>query len=130
MEDRVGLRICYEGQVHQMDLDILLGSLLRFAEMTKAVSREIMPEDQDKFQIKVNATEKGSFIVFLELPKLNSGLFNFLSNNAVTIGSLGALIGIVVNIFKIKEFLGGKKPDKISDGGNNTTIVAKKMLRL
>lgn len=123
MKDKVELKICYEGQVHQMDLDILLGSLLRFAEMIKAVSREIMPEEH--IQIKVNATEKGSFIVDLELVKHSLGLLDFFNNNATTISTLSALLTIVVSIFEVKKFLAGKKPDSVIYGDNNDIIIAK-----
>lgn len=115
MPDKAQVKICYEGQLHQIDVDTLLISLLHFAEITKNISKEISPGEH--IQIKINPAEKGSFIINLELIRNVVGLFK-----PDNINSLATVLEAIVNILHIKQFLKGKKPDK-TEQKNGTIII-------
>lgn len=115
MTRKAEVDICYEGQTHQIDLDTLVLTLLHFSEITKAIAKEIVPNEQ--IQIKINATEKGSFNIKLEIVK---ELFGFFKNDNII--ALQMLLGTLVGIFQLKEYLKGKKPDKVVKHNENITV--------
>lgn len=82
MSDGIRLRLSFEGQQHQMDLDTLIISLLHFAEMTKAASQEVMPGEN--LQIKIEAPGRGSFEIWLEFAsKMAEGLLKSMHNSKI-----------------------------------------------
>jgi hypothetical protein len=116
----VKVKIRFEGQHHQMDLDTLILSLLNFAELTRAASEEVMPGQ--KIQIAIDATEKGSFDVLLNLfTEIQQGLLSFFNWN--NIGKVSTVIGCVVGVLEIKKHLKGKKPESVQSNNNGITII-------
>lgn len=124
MKETVALRVKYEGQLYQIDAGTLLVSLLHFTEALKLVARRIAKED---LQIRISSTEKGSFIVYLEIAK--KAVFGFLSDHGAAIDTLYKIIGTLVGILTLKKFLSGKKPDEIVVEGGRV-IVSKDGVRI
>jgi len=119
VSNSIGVKICFEGQHHQMDLDTLILSLLHFSELVKSASEETMPGE--KVQIKIDATEKGSFEVLLELfSEVPQGLLSYVTWD--NIEKLTWVMALVVGFLEIKRFLKGKKPDNVQSN-NGVTII-------
>ncbi|MGB9805045.1 hypothetical protein, partial [Desulfofundulus sp.] len=121
MKNKVSLCIKYESQVYQIDVDTLVVSLLHFSELTSAVSKELIPAGEIK--LKIEATEKGSFVVILEAVKgIIGGLFDFLTNEKETIDSIHKVINTILDLLSLKRFLGGKKPESIKFENGNVVL--------
>lgn len=119
MSTGVRIKLVFEGQQHQMDLDTLISSLLNFAELTRAASNDVMPGE--KINIKIDATDKGSFEVLLELcSEIAQGILQHI--NWDNINKIENLISVVVGIMAIKLFLKGEKPQKVESQDGKTTI--------
>lgn len=119
MSNSLKVKIIYEGQHHQMDLDTLLLSLLHFYELLKSASEEISPGE--KIEVKIDATEKGSFEVFLSLcSEIPKGLFSSLTWD--NLEKLGLIVSFVGGFLQLKKFLRGKKPENIQSN-NSVTII-------
>ncbi|OPX89439.1 MAG: hypothetical protein A4E53_01516 [Pelotomaculum sp. PtaB.Bin104] len=122
VSNAVVLKIKYLGQVYQMDVDTLVVSLLNFAEMLKAVGKKTVPGEE--FQLKIDATEKGSFVVVLEIVKKAAGnLLDLFASPQTTLDSLSKIIAIVVNIMNLKKFLKGEKPEQVTVQDGNVIVV-------
>lgn len=108
MKETIALRVRYEGQIYQIEADTLLVSLLHFTEALKLVARGVT---KDKLQIRISSTEKGSFIVYLEIAK--QAVFGFLSDPGAALDVLSKVVGIIVGVLTLKKFLKGKRPDEV-----------------
>jgi len=119
VSDNIKVKISYEGQHHQMDLDTLILSLLHFSELVKSASKEVMPGE--KIEIKIDATEKGSFEVFLSLcSEVPKGLLSYLTWD--NLNKLAIIMVFVEGFLKLKKFLKGKKPGNVQSK-NGVTII-------
>lgn len=115
VEDSTGLRVKYQGQVHQLDLDTLLVSLLNLAEITRIIAEQTAPEVG--VQIKISAPEKGSFKIDLEFGQKVEGLFK-------AVGPvIPQILNSVLSFFQIRRLLKGEKPDKTETNGKETVII-------
>ncbi|NLX74369.1 MAG: hypothetical protein GXZ13_00725 [Synergistaceae bacterium] len=122
MPNHMELKVGYEGQLNQIDLDTLLVSLLHLSEMLKVISRI----NNEELQIRITATERGSFDVFLELTRKASGLFGLLfSDQKSTLDTIHKVVTLLVDILTLKSFLKGKKPDDIQPQNNGFVIIVK-----
>jgi hypothetical protein len=102
-------KIHYEGQLHQVDADTLLVSLLNITTCLKEINTQINIEKQTdrKLDIKINAFSPGSFIVELHLGLQN--VLEYLFNGHV-VETTAAIVSIFVSILKIKaKFLKDKE---------------------
>lgn len=119
MSNSIKVKISYEGQHHQMDLDTLILSLLHFSELVKSASEEVMPGE--KIEIKIDATDKGSFEVFLRLcSEVPKGLLSYLTWD--NLEKLTVIMTLVGGFLKLKKFLKGKKPDNVQKRDSVTII--------
>ncbi|MGE5498352.1 MAG: hypothetical protein ACM3Q2_09790, partial [Syntrophothermus sp.] len=57
MGNNTEFQIKYDGELHQIDANVLINSLLAFTTTIQEINRSLEPER--KIQIKVNALEKG-----------------------------------------------------------------------
>jgi len=130
MKESVTLQVNYEGQLHQVNADTLLVSLLCFTEAIKKISKKITEEE---IQIKIRSTEKGSFVVVLEIVKKT--IFDLFSNPEIALDTIHKIIGTTIDFLTIKKFLKGKKPDEIITENekviiikNNNNIIVEKII--
>lgn len=113
-------KIKFDGQLHQVNANTLINSLINFSTVIQEINKTVNPEEQ--IEINIKATEKGSFYLWLAL--------NVLENRDKIIGSTKDILTILVGLLTLKEKLEGKEPKKIEREGdkiklhtNNGTII-------
>lgn len=118
------VKIKFEGQVHQVDLDLLLTSLLHFSEMVQLVTEKVSP--QQKLNIKISAPEKGSFEITLHLAESAvTTIGDLFREPRATIDSVANVVAIIVGVMELKRFLKGRKPDNIEERPDGRINVSK-----
>ena len=60
------MKIKFEGQTHQIDANTLINVLIHYQNIVEVANREL-GNDEKRITIKVNAIQKGSFVVDIEL---------------------------------------------------------------
>ena len=104
------MQIRYLGNIDQMDINVLMTSLLNIANILEEANQSILPDR--KLKINISAVEKGSFIINLNLAhKLISNIVDFLTDKDVQ--SVASVLSILTGVLYLKEKLKGKKPDTI-----------------
>ncbi|MBM2815543.1 MAG: hypothetical protein HW421_2305 [Ignavibacteria bacterium] len=120
MKNINNFKIKFDGQISQIDANILISSLIHTTNAIQEINRFL--DSGKKIQIKVKAPEKGSFLIEINLIETVieslQGIFNK-TNIEVT----AAIIAILVGIIQIKKFLKGRKPKGTSIDGNITIII-------
>jgi len=116
MKESVRLTVRYEGQMHQMDLDVLIASLMSFASLTRAVAAELVKDVP--IEIRISAPERGSFPVDLELIKDRL-------TQLVVVGLpyLSQAVRTMLDILQVKRFLKGGRPDHVEERGDTTVLM-------
>lgn len=112
------MKIKFEGQTHQIDANTLINVLIHYQNIVEVANREL-GNDEKRITIKVNAIEKGSFVVDIELVQ-NVMQQLFCPDNVEYVGNLMAIIG---GVFGAYQFFKGK-PIKTEE----EKIKAKKIL--
>lgn len=118
------VKIKYEGQIYQMDADTLIVSLLHFSEMLRAV---VLKENPDReVQVRIDALEKGSFAILLEIAeKVRAGLRTLFGEPRTALDSASKAVSIVLGVMNLKKFLKGEKPDEVSSRPDGKVIITK-----
>lgn len=97
------MKIVFEGQTHQIDSNTLINFLIHYNTIVGEVNRNI-GDGTKKVVVKVNAIEKGSFAIDLEL--VENALTALFSSETMTY--LGSLVGIISGVFTLHKNLKGK----------------------
>lgn len=120
------LRMKFDGQLHQVDSNTFVTSLIGLSEIIKQVNSEMNPGAI--VDIKINALEKGSFIAVISTAiSATANLLPTIVSNASN------TITVVQGIYNLRKFLKGDKPKEtrvlengkieIKDNNGNLTIV-------
>jgi hypothetical protein len=112
-------KLKFDGQLHQIDANILISSLIHTTSIIQEVNRYL--DSGKKIEIKVKALEKGSFLIHIELLEtaLDSLKSLFTKEN---IGLAAEIVTILVGLIGVKKILKGKKPKSIEVGKEKTKI--------
>ncbi|KGN98409.1 hypothetical protein HQ36_01995 [Porphyromonas gingivicanis] len=108
--------IVFENERNEVSAELLIGCLMHTTSIITEVNKLIGPEKI--IDIKVKAFEKGSFQVDIEL--IEGLIATLFSSRGVEY--VANIIETVSGIYKLVNFLGGKKPKEISKEGNSVTI--------
>lgn len=123
IEDNVKLKIVFGGKEQSIDLQTLVSALECFFSASESICSEIY-EDR-KVQIKVHATSRGSFQIDISVfTQLLDKVKHLLEAGIDHVGYANDLVQLLIGYFVLKNFLKGKKPDKIEDAGDQTKIVS------
>lgn len=109
------IQIKFEGQDHQIDANTLINTLIHYNTIIN-ISNEIMGDGSRKVNVKINALQKGSFVIDIEL--VESVIKTLFS--ADNISYLANLAGSVGGVYALYHFFKGKPASKESI--NNTSI--------
>ncbi|MDR2912856.1 MAG: hypothetical protein LBV38_06160 [Alistipes sp.] len=113
-------KIKFDGQQHQIDANVLIGSLIHTTSIIQEVNKYL--DSGKKIDIKVKALEKGSFFISLELVETAiDGLKNIFTRENITVAA--EVITILTGVIGVKKFLKGRKPRKVDKKGDKTTII-------
>lgn len=111
------IKIKFDGQLHQVDANTFINSLINFCEVVKQVNSEI--DSDHPVEIKITALEKGSFITGISL-QAKDIIDQLFAHN--TIEYLAGIVTIVTGAYQVKKFLGGSKPAEVSQQGDKVEI--------
>ena len=119
--DEEKIKIKFEGQTHQIDVNTLASSLMVFSETLKEINTEL--KTSKNVEVKIEALAPGSFEVQTIVSAINdSGLLNAIST---VCGTAGTIALIYTGVVKLRSFLKNKDNKKIEDvkqDKNKTTI--------
>lgn len=113
------MNITFEGQTHQIDANTLISSLVHYQTVISEANR-IYGGGNRNITLKVNAIEKGSFIVDVSIEESIRGLF---SND--TVNYLAGLTTIIGGVYGAYSRLKGK-PAKSREDIDSITVNAGK----
>ncbi|WP_457065108.1 hypothetical protein [Hymenobacter sp. UYAg731] len=131
-------KIKYDGQQHQIDAITLLNSLMQMTPVIQEINKELNP--QHKIDIKINALEKGSFLIHLELDfSLLEKISQIFTKDNVdlakeVVATLAGVIGLVklvktkkkegdkIDTVPVKEISQGDGSVKLEISGGTVTI--------
>ena len=96
------MKITFEGQSHQIDANTLINVLIHYQTVIGAANRELGCGSKN-IELKVNAIEKGSFIIDVSIVE---GLKQLFSGDAV--GYIADMCAVVGGVFGAYKMLKGK----------------------
>ncbi len=112
-------KLKFDGQLHQIDANILINSLIHTSSIIQEINRYL--DTGKKIEIKVKALEKGCFLVNLEiLETALASLKSIFTQESVSYGA--GIISIFAGLIQIKKALKGRKPAKVERKEDKTTI--------
>lgn len=114
MQNR-NLEIKFGGDLHEIDVDLLIESLVSYSSVAQEASAYLAPGT--KVDIKIKAPKEGSFIILLDLVAQNGGDL-FTTNNL----SLAAdIIGVVGSLYGLKKWIAKNgKPEIVRPHDDNS----------
>ncbi|MFN8406997.1 MAG: hypothetical protein U0X71_05895 [Sphingobacteriaceae bacterium] len=116
-------KIKFDGEKHQIDANVLINSLLHISAIIEETNKYF--DTDKKIEIKINALDKGSFLIHIELIETAVESLKHLFN-AGYVGHVGSIIGTLVGLVQLKQFLKEKKPKSAEKDGNTIKIVNEK----
>lgn len=99
------LQIKFEGEQHQIDANTLVGTLIHYSALINEINT-LYSEGTRSVNIKVNAIEKGSFIIDISLIESLKDIVLFAKNNIDYVYKIG---GLAVSIITLYKFYKGKR---------------------
>ena len=116
------LEIKFGGDLHKLDVDLLIESLINYSSVTQETAAYLSPGI--KVDIKIKAPRQGSFIILLDLIAQNAGDL-FTANN---IALSAEIVTIVGGLYGLKKWITKNgKPEIIKPiEGDNIEISSKK----
>ncbi len=96
------MRFVFTGQSHQIDANTLINALINYTAVITEANR-IYGEGEKSVDIKVNALEKGSFVIDLAL--VENALMGLISGS---FAYLADLITVVTGVFSVYKIFHGK----------------------
>ena len=106
-ETQESLKIKFDGQLNQVDVNTLTSSLINFSAAIQEINTELNPDQ--KVNIKIQATEKGSFLIdVLIVVAVAQDLFKHVIYAPI-------LISTFADVLTIKKHLSGEEPKKIEE---------------
>lgn len=117
-------KVKFDGQLHQVDANTLINSLINLSTIIQELN--VVSDPNRKIEIKIKATEKGSFWIHLSLiAEKIPDLFD--QENIQTTAAIATISGIsiiksVAYLFQLKKHLSGKKPKTIQESNKGGVI--------
>lgn len=119
------MKIVFDGQTHQIDANTLINVLIHYQTVISASNKELSGGSKS-VELKVNALEKGSFIVDVSVIESIKGLFS--ANTMEYLANLSAVVGGVYAAYKCLKGKPAKSESEkesiiIKGNDNQTTII-------
>lgn len=117
--DNKNLEIKFGGDLHEIDVDLLVESLVSYSSVTQETAAYLSPGI--KVDIKIKAPKEGSFIILLDLIAQNSkDLFT-----RENISLAANIVSIVGGLYCLKKWIAKNgKPEIIKPGGDNIVEIS------
>lgn len=121
-QDSKNLEIIFSGDLHEIDIDLLINSLLNYSRVSQEVVSSIYPDS--KINIKIHAPKEGSFILYLDLISQITNAVKTLFNSE-NISIVEGIISIVAGLYGFKKWIAKNgKPEKIKQKDNNLVEIS------
>jgi hypothetical protein len=113
-------KVKFNGELHEIDANTLINTLLHLNSIIQETNREIAPEK--KIDVKIKALDKGSFLVHIELVQtiLEEASKLFTTEN---IANASGILTVVAGLYQLKKFLAGRKPKEEAKVSTSITLV-------
>ncbi len=113
------LEIKFGGDLHEIDVDLLIESLVSYSSVTQDTSAYLSPGI--KVDIKIKAPKQGSFIILLNLiPQSGGELFG---RDAITLAA--EIVTVVAGLYGLKKwFAKNGKPDSVTPKDDNNIEIS------
>lgn len=121
MKEIKKLEIIFGGDLHSIDVDVLIEALVSYSTVTQDAASYLSPGV--KVDIKITAPKEGSFIISLILETYQNIVDLFSPEN---ISYASGIVTIVGGLYKFKKWISKNgKPETIkSDEGNNSVEIS------
>lgn len=117
--DSKNLEIKFGGHLHEIDVDLLIESLVNYSSVTQESAAYLSPGI--KVNIKIKAPREGSFIILLNLIAENANDLFTRENVALT----SEIIAIVGGLYSLKKWIAKKgKPETIKPNEDNSIEIS------
>ncbi len=117
--DNKNLEIKFGGYLHEIDVDLLIESLINYSSVTQESAAYLSPGI--KVNIKIKAPREGSFIILLNLITENANDLFTRENIALT----SEIIAIVGGLYGLKKWIAKNgKPETVKPNENNTIEIS------
>lgn len=114
------LKIVFGGESHEIDAEVLIESLVNYSVVTQEVSVYLSPDS--KVNIKIKATQKGSFELLLDIIA-DAGNTLFTAQN---VAYASGIVTVVGGLYKFKQWLSKNGPaEKIEHNDKDNTVKIK-----
>jgi hypothetical protein len=115
-------KIKFDGQLHQIDANTLINSLINLSTIIQEVNTEL--HTNQKIEIKIKALDQGSFDIHCHLVQ---GISAFLPTvpliaQVSSIENIKTIIDAFVSLLNLKKLLKGEKPNQVNEDGDNLSI--------
>ncbi len=117
-KETAGLRVKYGGELKEINVNTFLSSLSGISATIDEVSNEI--GEGQKLEIRIRAIEQGSFLIdigLIAVPVLDIV-------RTIDVDVISKVVRTVVDIFKLRKFLKGEKPEKVREKGDDLTVTS------
>jgi hypothetical protein len=112
-------KLKFDGQLHQIDANILINSLIHTTSIIQEVNRYL--DTGQRIDIKVKALERGSFLVHIELLETSiDSLKSLFTRENVELAS--TIVTLLAGLIEIKKFLKGRKAKSVDQKEDKTEI--------
>jgi hypothetical protein len=118
-------KLKFDGELNEVDASTLGYSLLNITTLIQEVNQEV--GGGQKIEIKVKATQPGSFLVHLALDAGQvAPLMDYLTpeNLKIAGAALGGIISVVTGLFTLRKKLKGEPPKEVVQRGDDVQIQA------
>ena len=112
-------KIKFDGRQHQIDANVLINSLIHTSNIIQEINTYL--NAGKKIKIDIKATEKGSFVIHLELVEtVYQTIKDIFTKENTEVAA--AIITILTGAIGLKKFLKGRKPKKVKESGDKMVI--------
>lgn len=116
IKDNKNLEIKFGGDLHEIDVDLLIESLVSYSSVTQEVSAYLSPGT--KIDIKIKAPKEGSFIILLNMIAQNASDIFINTKEGVYLAS--NIVTLVGGLYCLKKWISKNgKPETIKQKEGN-----------
>ncbi len=113
--DNKNLEIKFGGDLHEIDVDLLIESLINYSSVTQEASAYLSPGI--KVEIKIKAPKQGSFILLLNLVAKETS--NLLAKDNIELAA--SIVTIVGGLYGLKQWISKNgKPETVKPNEDNS----------
>jgi len=117
----ISVQFKYKGDIEEIKANTLLVSLLGYVNLLEEVHSQLnIPK---KLNIYINKTEKGSFVVDLNLLLDTIDKIKTLLGDNISLENIKTIVEISVALIFLKVFLKGEKPKEVKEGNGKVIII-------